>query len=139
MSIVAFKDYIASTSMTFSYKAVMVLALLDAVDQHGKASQSALIAGFHAFYLDRQRRNLPTEKERDRNPSPLLNPDEVSDAQLWQILARYPLPLMDEFITVDDDSVRIKSSIWAQMSAADLVELREIAQQRIEAYYEGVE
>jgi hypothetical protein len=49
--------------MTFSYKAVMVLALLDAVDQHGKASQSALIARFHAFYLDRQRRNLPTEKE----------------------------------------------------------------------------
>jgi hypothetical protein len=30
-------------------------------------------------------------------------------------------------------------TIWAQMSAADLVELREIAQQRIEAYYEGVE
>ena len=52
---------------------------------------------------------------------------------------RYPLPLMDEFITVDDDSVRIKSLIWAQMSAADLVELREIAQKRIEAYYEGVE
>ena len=139
MTISEFKDYLSSTTMTFSYKAMMVLALLNGVDQNGKASQSTLIAGFHAFYLDRQSRNLPTEKERDRNPSPLLNPDEVSDAQIWQILARYPLPLMDEFITVDDDSVRIKSSIWAQMSAADLVELREIAQQRIEAYYEGVE
>lgn len=139
MTVSDFKDYLSSTQMTFSYKAVMVLALLDAVDQHGKTSQSALIARFHAFYLDRQRRNLHTEKERDRNPSPLLNPDEVSDAQIWQILARYPLPLMDEFITVDDDSVRIKSSIWARMSAADLVELREIAQRRIEAYYEGVE
>jgi hypothetical protein len=139
MTISEFKDYLASTPVTFSYKAVMVLALLDAVDQHGKASESALIARFHAFYLDRQRRNLPTEKERDRNPSPLLNPDEVSDAQIWQILARYPLPLMDEFITMDDDSVWIKPTIWAQMSAADLVDLREIAQQRIESYYEGVE
>ena len=139
MSVSDFKDYIASTQMTFSYKAVMVLALLDVVDQHGKASHSALIARFHAFYLERQRLGLPTEKKRDRNPSPLLKPDEVSDAQIWQILARYPLPLMDDFITVDDDSVRIKSSIWAQMSAADLVELREITQQRIEAYYEGIE
>jgi len=139
MTISKFKDYLTSMQMTFSYKAVMMLSLLDSVDQHGKTSPSALISRFHAFYLDRQRRNLPTEKERDRNPSPLLNPDQVSDAQIWQILARYPLPLMDEFITVDDDSVRIKSAIWTQMSAADLVELREIAQQRIEAYYETVE
>jgi len=139
MTVSDLKDYLASTQMTFSYKALMVLALLDAVDQHGKASQSTLIAGFHAFYLDRQRRNLPTEKERDRNPSPLLNPYEISDTQIWQILVRYPLSLMDEFIAVDDDSVRIKPSIWVQMSAADLVELREIAQKRIEAYYEGVE
>lgn len=139
MSVSDLKDYLASTSMTFSYKAVMVLALLDAVDQHGKASQSALIARFHAFYLERQRRGLPTEKTRDRNPSPLLKPNEASNAQIWQILVRYPLPLMDEFITVDDDSVRIKPAIWAQMSAADLVELREIAQRRIVAYYEDVE
>ena len=49
MTVSDLKDYLASTQMTFSYKAVMVLALLDEVDQHGKASQSALIAGFHAF------------------------------------------------------------------------------------------
>ena len=139
MSIVAFKDYLASTSMTFSYKAVMVSALLDVVDQHGKTSQSALIARFHAFYLERQRRGFPSEKERERNPSPLLNPDEVSDAQIWQILARYPLELIDEFIAVDDDYVRIKPAIWSQMTAADLVELKEIAQRRIEAYYQDIE
>lgn len=139
MTIHAFKDYLATTHMTFSYKAVMVLTLLDAIDQHGKASHAMLIRSFHAFYLERQRRRLPTEKERERNPSPLLNPDEVSDAQIWQILARYPLELMDEFISVDDDYVRIKSALWSQMTAADLVELKEIAQRRIEAYYEDIE
>jgi hypothetical protein len=36
MTLRAFKDYLATTQMTFSYKAVMVLALLDAIDQHGK-------------------------------------------------------------------------------------------------------
>jgi hypothetical protein len=135
----AFKDYLSTTQMTFSYKAVMVLALLDAIDQHGKASHAMLIRGFHAFYLDRQHRGLPTEKVRERYPSPLINPDEVSDAQIWQILARYPLELMDEFIAGDDNYVRIKPTLWSQMTAADLVELKEIAQRRIEAYYEDVE
>lgn len=139
MTIHALKDYLAITQMTFSYKAVMVLALLDAIDQHGKASHAMLIRGFHAFYLERQRRGLPAEKERERNPSPLLNPDEVSDAQIWQILARYPLELMDEFIALDDDYVRIKPALWSQMTASDLVELKEIAQRRIETYYEVIE
>jgi hypothetical protein len=139
MTIHAFKDYLASTQMTFSYKAVMVLVLLDAIDQHGKASHALLIRSFHAFYLERQYRGLPTEKERERNPTPLLNPHEVSDTQIWQILVRYPLELMDEFIALDDDYVRIKPALWSQMTAADLIELKEIALRRIEAYYEDVE
>ena len=139
MAVQAFKDYLSTTQMTFSYKAVMVLALLDAIDQDGKASHALLMSSFHAFYLDRQRRGLPAEKERDRNPSPLINPDEVSEAQIWQILARYPLELMDEFISVDDDYVRIKSALWSQMTAADLVEMKQIALRRVEAYYEGIE
>ncbi len=139
MTIHAFKDYLSTTQMTFSYKAVMVLALLDAIDQHGKASHALLIRSFHAFYLNRQSYGLPAEKARDRYPSPLINPDEVADAQIWQILARYPLELMDEFISVDDDYVWIKPALWSQMTAADLVELKEIALRRIEAYYEEVE
>jgi len=136
MLIESFKDYLRTTHMTFSYKAVMVLALVETADRQGKAPHSAIMSRFHAFYLDRQRHGLPGEKTRDRHPSPLTQPDEVSDAQIWQILSRYPLPLMDDFITVDSDFVRIKPALWVQMSAADLVEIREIALLRLEAYYE---
>lgn len=139
MTVQAFKEYLTITQMTFSYKAVLVLALLDAIDPHGKASHAMLIRSFHSFYLDRQHRGLPTEKARERNPTPLLNPYETTDAQIWQILARYPLELMDEFITVDDAYVWIKTALWAQMTAADLIELKEIALRRIEAYYQDVE
>ncbi len=134
----ALKEYLTTTHMTFSYKAVMVLALLNAIDHHGKSSRATLIRNVHAFYLDRQRRGLPAEKDRER-PSPLIRPDEVTDEQIWQILTRYPLDLMDAFIAVEDDDVRIKSALWSQMSAADLIELKEIALRRIEIYYEDAE
>ena len=139
MTIESFKDYLATTQMTFSYKAVMVLALLYVVDHQGKASHPELRAGFLAFYLDRQRHGLPTEKQRERYPTPLLKPNEVSDAQIRQILGRYPLELMGAYLSVDEDFVRIKPAIWSQMTAADLVELKEIALRRLEAYYEGIE
>lgn len=134
----AFKDYLTSTHMTFSYKAVTVLVLLDGVDTHGRISRENLIRRFHAFYLQRQQQGLTSEKERERHPSPLLKPAEVNEAQVWQILARYPLPLMEDFILLTDDVVQIKPSLWEQMRASDMVELKEIALQRIEAYYEEV-
>jgi hypothetical protein len=136
MFLESFKDYLATTKLTFSYKPVLVLTLLDVVDRYGKASHAMLIGRFHAFYLERQRQGLPPEKERILYPSPLIKPDEVSDAQVWQILVRYPLELMDEFISVNEDYVRIKSALWSQMTAADLIELKEIALRRIQAYYD---
>lgn len=139
MSASEFKSYVSITKLTFSYKPVLVLVLVDNLNPKGEISRTNLITAFRDFYVNRRKDSKPVERKNAMPPSPLLNPDEVSDAQIWQILARYPLPLMDEFITVDNDIVRIKTSIWAQMSAADLVELREIAQKRIEAYYEGVE
>jgi len=139
MAIEAFKEYLSTTRLTFSYKAVLVLMLLDIVDRDGKTSTSQLIAAVHRFYLERQQQGLPAEKTRERYPSPLVNPDEVSDAQIWQILTRYPLELMEDYIVVDDDAVRIKHAVWSRLSASDLVELKEIARQRLDTYYEDVE
>lgn len=139
MIVEAFKDYLSTTKLTFSYKAVLVLALLDVIDRDGKATTLQLIGAFHHFYLERQRQGLPTEKERERHPSPLIKPDEVSDAQIWQILVRYPLELMGDYISADGDIVQFRHNLWSQLSASDLVAIKEIAQQRLEVYYEDIE
>jgi hypothetical protein len=46
---------------------------------------------------------------------------------------------MEEYISVDGEVVRLKHNLWSQLSASDLVALKEIAQQRLEAYYEDIE
>ena len=86
MTVESFKEYLSTTKLTFSYKAVLILALLDVVNRDGKATTSQLISAFHRFYLERQRKGLLAEKGRERHPSPLIKPDEVSDTQIWQIL-----------------------------------------------------
>jgi hypothetical protein len=138
MSFEAFKNYLSGTQMTFSYKPVLVAALLDVVDRDGKTTSSRLIDSFREFYLDRLRRGLPTEKERGVSPSPMLKPDEISDEQIWNILVRYPLELMKEFIQFDNEIVRIQPIIWKQLTSDDLIQLKQITQQRIEKYYKGI-
>ncbi len=138
MAAEVFKDYLSTTKLTFSYKIVTIWALLDIVDRDGKTNATHLIKAFHRFYLERQQQGLPAEKERERHPSPLIKPDEVTEAQIWHILTRYPLKLMEEFILVDGDIVRFRHNLWKQLSAADLVEIKEIAQRRLDAYYESM-
>lgn len=112
------------------------MALIDSIDNKGVANRDAVIANFCGFYVERIKLGLEAEKPRERNPSPLLKPDETSDEQIWNIIARYPLPLMEDYVSHENDTIRIRPTIWSQMSASDLVEIREIAQQRLEVYYD---
>lgn len=139
MPVEAFKTYLSTTKLTFSYKAVLILALLEVVDHHGKANKEQLVSAFHHFYLARQQQGLIPEKIRSRHPSPLRKPDEVNDAQVWQILVRNPLDLLDAYITFDDDTIQFKHAIWSQLRAQDFIELHKIAQQRLDDYYANIE
>jgi hypothetical protein len=130
-----FKAYIAETKMTFSYKPVLTKTLLDHVDTSGGISRAALIRHFRQFYINRQQNGLAPEKSRSRYPSPMLTPEVASDDTVWQIIARYPLPLMSDYLDIDDEHIAIKPEIWNGLSAAELVNLRQLAQQRVERYY----
>lgn len=135
MPVEAFKKDLAKTKLTFSYKAVLILALLEVVDHYGKTNKAQLIAAFHRFYLARQQQGLVPEKTRSRYPSPLRKPDELNDTQVWQILVRYPLNILDAYITFDDDTIQFKHAIWSELRARDFIELKEIAQKRLDDYY----
>jgi hypothetical protein len=131
-----FKRHIIGMKLTFSYKPVLVKVMLDNVDSAGQLSKDELTHAFRQFYIERSQVGLKSEKSRDRNPSPLLDPEETTNDQIWQILVRYPLPLLDEFIKSDNELVGFNAELWSRMSAADLAELRALVAARIEAYYE---
>lgn len=138
MSIHEFKNYIATTKLTFSYKVVVLLVLIENVNHDGQVARERFIKAFRNFYIQRKQQNKIVERLSALPRSPLLNPEEVSDSQIWQILTRYPLQLLQDYVEINDGFIVVKSDIWADMSASDLVELREIAMQRIDDYYKHI-
>ena len=57
-----FLDFVERMDMSSSYKPVMLLAILDHVDDRGRAPIDAVASTFHAFYLDRLRQGLAVER-----------------------------------------------------------------------------
>src|SRR5262249_4885754 len=49
-----FFQFLADTDMTMSYKPVMLLALLEAIDAEGRAKLSEVVDGFRRFYQARR-------------------------------------------------------------------------------------
>ena len=54
-----FLEFVARMDMSSSYKPVLLLAILDKVDDHGRASINEVVLAFHSFYLGRLEQGLP--------------------------------------------------------------------------------
>ncbi len=56
-----FLAFVGRMDMSSSYKPVLLLAILDNVDERGRARIEDVVLGFHNFYLDRLQRGLHAE------------------------------------------------------------------------------
>lgn len=130
-----FLDFARSRNLTKSYKPVLLKALIRLVDRHGEVHLEALVADFHAFYLDRHRQGLPVEFE-----VPLLsNPTLVSKAALRRLVLRYPLDrfLIQGFLEFDPSTeiVRFAPTLWSELRAHELLEVLTSADEQLHYYY----
>jgi hypothetical protein len=130
-----FLDFARSRNLTKSYKPVLLKALLRLVDRRGEVHLEALVADFHAFYLDRHRQGLPVEFD-----VPLLaDPTVASQAALRRLVVRYPLDrfLIQGFLEFDSSSeiVRFASPLWAELRAHELLEVLTSADEQLDYYY----
>jgi superfamily II DNA or RNA helicase len=133
-----FLQFIRDMDMTLSYKPVMLLALLDAVDNNGKAKVSDVVQGFRRFYQDRQAAGLPVDRPGARRQS-VADLDEVSAQRL---LLNKPFEKFErrQFLGYDRDLayLRFVPRLWRQLQADDLDQVRDVCRQKLEAYYERI-
>lgn len=131
----AFLDFARSRTLSKSYKPVLLKALIRLVDRSGEVPLDALVAEFHAFYLDRYERGLPVEFG-----VPLLaDPTRAAPAALRRLLLRYPLDrfVIQGFLALDPSGavVRFAPPLWAELRAYELLELLASADEQLRFYY----
>jgi hypothetical protein len=135
-----FVEFVQKMDMAASYKPVMVLAILDALNERGRARLSEVIANFKRFYLDRQARGEVVERESAR----MAHVDQLDDSSVRQVMLEMPFEKFErrrflEYDPRDFAFLRVTPILWRQIKPSDLDELRAICQQSITSYYERLE
>jgi hypothetical protein len=121
--------------MSASYKPVMLLAILDCVDNHGRARLADVVVEFRQFYEQRKEAGLVVERANAR----MANFEGLEDADVQRVMLDMPFEKFERrrYLRYDRDLayVRFDPALWRQLRPEDLERLREICNQSISKYY----
>jgi hypothetical protein len=131
-----FLQFMGEMDMSMSYKPVMVLALLDAAAEDGRAKLSEVVKGFRRFYEERKAAGLVVE----RPPAKMCRVTELDDVEVQRVLLGMPFEKFErrQYLKYDRDLayVRFDGRLWQQLGPEDLQQIRTICQRSIQSYYE---
>jgi superfamily II DNA or RNA helicase len=133
-----FMEFVEEMDMAMSYKPVMLLALLDAVGEEGKAELNEVVRRFLGFYQDRRAAGLMVERPGARRQSV----DELDETSARRLMLEMPFEKFERrrFLRYDRDLayVRFDPRLWRQLRDEDLQRVREICRESIQSYYERI-
>jgi hypothetical protein len=134
-----FLEFINTMDMALSYKPVMLLALLDSVDEDGRARASDVARRFQQFYRDRRAAGLVVERPGARK----VPVDELDETSAQRLMLGMPFEKFERrrFVRYDRDLayVRFDPRLWRQLGPDDREQIREVCRRSIEAYYERLQ
>ena len=125
--------------MSSSYKPVLLLAILDKVDEHGRAAIDDVVSAFHAFYLDRLQQGLPVERAGMR----MQQADRLSQEDVRSVMLGMPFRKFEQrkYLSYDRQDlayIRFQPALWRQLTAEDRATIRSQCERAISEYYERI-
>jgi len=135
-----FITFVEKMDMAASYKPVMILSLLDALNDRGRARIVDVMKTFRQFYEARKQGGLVVERES----ATMSRVHQLGDADVQQLMLRMPFEKFErrKFLEYDPHDlafIRFTPDLWRQLRQDDLMELRQICHQSIASYYERLE
>jgi superfamily II DNA or RNA helicase len=134
-----FLDFVARMDMSSSYKPVLLLAMLDKVEEHGRASTIDVVLAFHSFYLGRLQEGLAVERAAMRmSQADRLSQDGVRMVMLGMPFRKFEQRKYLHYDKQDLSFLRFRSALWRQLTLEDRTTIRSQCERAITEYYEHV-
>lgn len=133
-----FLRFIDQMDMSYSYKPVLIKALLHCIDDNGECGLPDLVTRFMDFY----RKRITEGKLAEKDASCFSKPDcSYEDAE--KVILIYPVKRFAEIgaLNYDKDSqtVSIDSSIWSTLSNGEKQSIELRCDEKIKEYFEKLE
>lgn len=130
-----FMEMVRKMDMSYSYKPVLMLAVLRHADASGHMALSDLVQFFRAFYDQRRRAGLIVEK-----PSSLYCREDATDKEIERNILMNPFKRFEDMQFMRHTKtlgiVEIDPTIWKRLSGEEKEEIAAISDRKIKAYFD---
>lgn len=127
-------DYCKTMRMSYSYKPILILALLHYGDQDGCISIENAAVYFREYYSNRKAQGLAIEKKQC-----IYLRDDVTDAQIIANLLSNPVKTLIEsgffFYNEDSHVFSVSPDIWSTIDISNKAVITRICRQKLKDYY----
>jgi len=129
-----FLEYCRTMKMSYSYKPVLILALLHAGDKNGVLTVNKAAQYFRTFYNERRSKGLQAEKKKC-----IYQKVDITDQQIEENIISNPVKVLVEsgffFYNEKDEVFSIAPDIWSVLDKKHKAMLTRICNQKLEEYF----
>ena len=129
-----FMDRVRQMTMSYSYKPVFLLSLLDNMDASGSAKLEDVAADFARFYEERKERGLPPEKK-----DCIFTKGEYTAKDVERLILSMPFKRFEDMHAVHHAKqlgvIQFYKSLYSQLTDEDFAQIRESSREALKRYF----
>jgi len=129
-----FFDMVTTMTMSYSYKPVFILSLLDHMSRDGEARLEDVAQEFANFYIERKERGLPAEKKKC-----IFTRDSFTEKEVEKLILSMPFKRFEDMNfmhhTKHLGTIKIDRRIMRNLTEDDIAYLRDCCNKSLKKYF----
>lgn len=129
-----FMDMIRQMDMSYSYKPVLVKAVLQYADDKGRIKLADIVSYFRSFYESRRAAGLPVEKKNS-----IFAKGGYSDRDAERNILSNPFKRFEDMQMLRHSKtlgiIEVDSAVWKRLTSEEKAEIQSICDEKLSTYY----
>ena len=129
-----FMEMIRQMDMSYSYKPVLIQAILLYADEKGRVKLDDIVAYFRSYYEGRRAAGLPVEKKNS-----IFSKGGYTDADAKRNILSNPFKRFEDMQMLRHTKilgiVQVEETVWKQLTADEKDEIGRVCEEKLAAYY----
>ena len=129
-----FLEMVHQMDMSYSYKPVLIQAILRHADEKGRIQLADIVPYFRAYYEGRRAAGLVVEK-----PNSLFARGEYTDKEAERNILANPFKRFEDMQMLRHTRtlgiVQVDESVWKKLTAGEKAEMEKICEEKLEQYF----
>ena len=129
-----FMDMIRQMDMSYSYKPVLIKAVLLYADERGRINLEDIVSYFKSYYEGRRSTGLPVEKKNS-----IFAKGGYTDKEAERNILANPFKRFEDMQMLRHTRtlgiVQVDESVWKKLRQEEKVEIEKICDEKLESYY----